>query len=107
MNNIETGWLVWTLLLLLICVICLFTMAWALIWARSLRAEVERWRTAFEDSELDVESLVNWKKRAVKSMFLYCPDEAEAAGLIHRAPLIIGGVEAGTAAVYADRPESS
>lgn len=89
MSN-EWGYLVWIVLALGVEILAGLVAAFALIAWRRAERESERWRTAFEDSESDLQNVIARRdelvNRAVR-LGLILDDAPE--------PLIIGGTSAG------------
>ena len=100
MTPTDSAWLFWLLVSLAAALVCLLVAAFALALAHHYRTQAELKCTAFEESEADVENVVAWQKRALDFLRRHAPALAEAEGLVRRAPLIIGGREVETLAVY-------
>jgi len=102
MTENELGWFAVVILLLILDLVFIVVAAWG--WAAMRRAyqESERWRTAFEDSEADLASVIAWREKAIVIIASHPETLAEALDdeLVRDVPLIIGGQDAGPAAVY-------
>lgn len=88
MSRLELGYLICPGLSLVAVLVCFLTTCFSLTLARHYRTEAERWRTAFEDSEADLNNVVAWQGRALAFLFKHAPDLAEAEGLARRAEVI-------------------
>jgi len=99
-SDIETGWLSLAVVLLIACIAACLWAAFEHAGRKRAEKEVDEYFGRIVQYCVGLNEMEKWQDRAIAFIMANCFGEAMAAGLIHSAPLIIGGKDAGPAAVY-------